>query len=107
MISFYLGYRTENIANLEKEIAISNKPALGGLWEESRRVSRDFVGSLIRDLRAEIARRNGVQPVDSQAQKPAPPQEPEAPRGNVSVEPTNLDTVSFLRRLAAKIRGLI
>ena len=107
VINFYLGYRPENIANLEKEIVISNKPALGGLWEERRRVSRDFVGELIRDLRAEIARRNAAQPVDSQA----PPQKPETQRGNASVGPINLDVVSFLvsflRRLVAKIRGLI
>ncbi|WP_315806245.1 MULTISPECIES: hypothetical protein [unclassified Bradyrhizobium] len=60
VINFYLRYRNENIPNLAKEIIISGKPALGELWEERRRVSREYADHLIGDLQKEIARRSAA-----------------------------------------------
>jgi hypothetical protein len=104
VVNFYLGYRPENIVNLEKEIIIANKSVLGELWEEKRRASRDFAESLIRDLRAETARRNALQATDSEAQKPRPP-ELEAPQKDDPAEPIKRNRVSFLHRFVAKLRA--
>ncbi len=57
IIDFYLGYRTENIENLEKEIIISSKPPVGELWDRTRRDSSDFIDTLISDLKSELLRR--------------------------------------------------
>jgi hypothetical protein len=104
VLNFYLGYRTENIANLEKEIVITNKPALGKLWDQRRSASRDFAELLIRDLRVEDARRNAVQSVDSKAQESTPPRELEVAR---ETHPVKQRSVAFLRRLAMRAKIML
>lgn len=61
IVDFYLGYRPENIENLEKEIVISSKPPVGELWDRTRRDSNDFIDTLTSDLKSELLRRHAAQ----------------------------------------------